>query len=38
MGQKAQACTTLKAVPTQYPKAPPATLASATANIKSIGC
>ncbi len=38
MGQKEQACTTLKAVPVQYPKAPSATLASATANIKSIGC
>jgi tol-pal system protein YbgF len=38
MGQKAQACATLQAVPTQYPKAPAGTLASATANSKSIGC
>lgn len=38
MGQKQQACTTLKAVPTQYPKASAQTLASATSNIKAIGC
>jgi tol-pal system protein YbgF len=38
MGQKEQACGTLKAVPTQYPKASAETRAAAAANIKSIGC
>ena len=38
MGEKAQACATLKAVPTQYPAAAKTVKDSAAAQFKSIGC
>jgi TolA-binding protein len=38
MGNKAEACSTLNALPTQYPRASAATKASAAAQTKAIGC
>jgi TolA-binding protein len=38
MGEKAQACATLQALPTQYPKASASVKATAGAQIKAIGC
>jgi tol-pal system protein YbgF len=38
MGEKTQACATLQALPTQYPKASASVKATATAQIKAIGC
>jgi TolA-binding protein len=38
MGEKTQACVTLQALPTQYPKASASVKATAAAQIKAIGC
>ena len=38
MGEKAQACATLQALPTQYPNAAAGVKASATAQVRAIGC